>query len=61
MTDNVTRSGLREGDVAPGLELTGTSARAGLVREHPKSRYRLDDYRGRPVLLAFFSAAFTPT
>jgi peroxiredoxin len=41
--------------------LTGTSARAGVVREQPKSRYRLEDYRGRSVLLVFFSAAFTPT
>ncbi len=61
MTDNVTRTGLRQGDVAPPFELTGTSERAGVVRELPKSRYRLDDYRGRPVLLVFFSAAFTPT
>jgi peroxiredoxin len=61
MTDNVTRTGLRESDPAPEFELTGTSARAGAVREQPKSRYRLADYRGRPVLLVFFSAAFTPT
>jgi peroxiredoxin len=61
MTDDVTRTGLREGDVAPTFELTGTSARAGVVREQPKSRYRLEDYRGRSVLLVFFSAAFTPT
>ena len=61
MGDDVTRSGLREGDEAPDFELTGTSARAGEVREKPKSKYRLSDYRGRPVLLVFFSAAFTPT
>jgi peroxiredoxin len=61
MDDNVTRTGLREGDVAPTFELTGTSLRAGEVREHPKSRYRLENHPGRPVLLVFFSAAFTPT
>lgn len=61
MTDNVTRTGLREGEIAPAFALAGTSERAGAVREQPKSRYRLDDYHGRPVLLVFFSAAFTPT
>jgi peroxiredoxin len=60
MTD-ATRTGLHEGEIAPDFELTGTSRRAGLVREYPKSRYRLEDYRGQPVLLVFFSAAFTPT
>ena len=52
---------LHVGDLAPEFELTGTSARAGAVREQPQSRYRLTDFRGRPVLLSFFSAAFTPT
>jgi peroxiredoxin len=61
MTADVTRTGLRDGDLAPDFELTGTSRRAGLVREFPKPRYRLEDYRGLPVLLVFFSAAFTPT
>ena len=61
MTDDVTRSGLREGDVAPLFDLAGTSAKAGVTREKPKSRYRLEDHRGQPVLLVFFSAAFTPT
>ena len=49
------------GDAAPTFELTGTSAQAGVVLERPRSRYRLSDYAGRPVLLVFFSAAFTPT
>ncbi|MBV8951538.1 MAG: hypothetical protein JOZ99_11730 [Actinobacteria bacterium] len=61
MDHDATRTGLREGDLAPPFDLTGTSARAGAVREQPKSRYRLEDFRGRPVLLVFFSAAFTPT
>jgi peroxiredoxin len=61
MDDHATRSGLREGDVAPDFVLTGTSRRAGEVRERPKSRYQLMDYRGQPVLLMFFNAAFTPT
>lgn len=54
-----TRSDLREGSEAPLFELVGTSMYAGQINERP--RYRLQDYRGRPVLLVFFSAAFTPT
>jgi peroxiredoxin len=61
MTQQATRSGLREGDIAPDFVLTGTSRRAGEVRERPKSQYQVRDYRGQPVLLLFFSAAFTPT
>ncbi len=56
-----TRSGLKVGDQAPLFELPGTSKKAGTVIEHNKAHYKLEDYRGRPVLLAFFSAAFTPT
>ena len=54
-----TRSGLCVGSPAPVFELTGTSNHAGQVNERPK--YNLEDYRGQPVLLVFFSAAFTPT
>jgi peroxiredoxin len=61
MSHDAKRIGIRVGDPAPPFELAGTSAHAGVVREQPKSRYRLADYRGRPVLLSFFSAAFTPT
>jgi peroxiredoxin len=56
-----TRTGLKPGDPAPDFELPGTSEQAGVHREKPKSRYNLSSYRGRPVLLVFFSAAFTPT
>jgi peroxiredoxin len=56
-----TRSGLQVGDMAPRFELPGTSEKAGAVIKHFKDRYRLENYRGRPVLLIFFSAAFTPT
>lgn len=54
-----TRSGLHEGSVAPLFDVVGTSKHAGQINEHP--HYRLEDYRGQPVLLVFFSAAFTPT
>ena len=54
-----TRSGLCVGSEAPLFALTGTSKKAGQVNERIK--YHLDDYRGQPVLLVFFSAAFTPT
>ena len=56
-----TRSGLGVGDKAPDFELAGSSEQAGVLREKPKHRYRLSDYRGQEVLLIFFSAAFTPT
>lgn len=56
-----TRSGLRVGDIAPRFELPGTSEKAGAIIKHFKDKYRLEDYLGRPVLLIFFSAAFTPT
>ncbi len=61
LTKNKTRSGLKEGDLAPSFELPGTSEKAGLNWERPRRKYRLEDYRGRQVLLVFFSAAFTPT
>lgn len=54
-----TRSHLRAGSEAPLFELTGTSEHAGQANE--RITYRLQDYQGRPVLLVFFSAAFTPT
>lgn len=56
-----TRSGLRVGDMAPRFELPGTSEKAGAIIKHFKDKYRLEDYLGQPVLLIFFSAAFTPT
>ena len=43
------------------FELTGTSLQAGTALERPRARYRLSDFIGRPVLLVFFGAAFTPT
>ncbi|MDQ1396343.1 MAG: hypothetical protein QOG64_1602 [Acidimicrobiaceae bacterium] len=61
MAPSTTRSGLETGSTAPPFELPGTSEQAGVLREKPKTRYRLEDYRGRFVLLVFFSAAFTPT
>jgi peroxiredoxin Q/BCP len=41
---------VREGDSAPGFELEGTGSRT----------YRLADYRGEGVILAFYPADFTP-
>ena len=41
----------REGDQAPEFELPGTGGRT----------YRLDDYRGRKLVLAFYPGDFTPT
>lgn len=41
---------LREGDPAPQFDLAGTGGR----------RYRLSDYRGRWVVLAFYPGDFTP-
>ena len=55
----ITRSGLKVGSDAPLFELPGTSLPAGKTRQ--KTTYRLEDYRGKPVLLVFFSAAFTST
>ena len=45
--------GLRRGDPAPGFELPGTDAGT-------HGRYRLGDYRGRPVVLVFYPADDTP-
>lgn len=59
VSQNITRSGLKVGDQAPLFELPGTSIPAGQKRE--SNKYRLADYLGKPVLLVFFSAAFTPT
>ena len=42
-------AGPREGDRAPGFELAGTGGRT----------YRLDDYRGKGVILAFYPGDFT--
>ena len=58
-SQNITRSGLKVGDMAPLFELPGTSIPAGQKRGNKK--YRLADYRGKPILLVFFSAAFTST
>jgi len=44
-------SKLRVGDQAPDFELEGTGSRT----------YRLGDYRGRGVILAFYPGDFTPT
>lgn len=42
---------LQEGDPAPGFELPGTGGKT----------YRLADYRGRKLVLAFYPGDFTPT
>jgi peroxiredoxin Q/BCP len=43
-------AGLREGDEAPQFELEGTDSRT----------YRLADYRGQGLILAFYPGDFTP-
>ncbi len=48
---------LNVGDEAPDFALTATRPEAG---EQKKCVFRLSDYRGRPVVLAFTMAAFTP-
>lgn len=44
-------AGPKEGDAAPEFELEGSGGRT----------YRLADYRGRGVILAFYPGDFTPT
>ena len=51
---------LKPGDEAPEFDLPATGATAG--RGEPAGRVRLTDFRGKkPVVLAFYPAAFTPT
>ncbi len=48
---------LNVGDEAPDFALKATRPEGG---EQKKCSFRLHDYRGRPVVLAFTMAAFTP-
>lgn len=47
-------AGVPRGQVAPDFELEGTDVAGG------RRRYRLGDYRGRPVVLVFYPADDTP-
>ncbi len=48
---------LNVGDEAPDFALKATRLQDG---EQKKCVFRLSDHRGRPVVLAFTMAAFTP-
>lgn len=48
---------LNVGDEAPDFALKATRLEGGTQK---KCTFRLSDYRGRPVVLAFTMAAFTP-
>ena len=44
---------LRAGDLAPDFELNG------VLRDH-RHKYKLSDYRGKNVVLAFYALDFSP-